>query len=43
MILGGLFDLDSKNKELKNLESKLQEPDIWNDMSKYNELNQKYA
>ena len=42
MISGGLFDLDSKNKELKNLESKLQEPDIWNDMSKYNELNQKY-
>ena len=42
MKLGGLFDLDSKNKEIKELESKLSDPDIWNDMSKYNEINQRY-
>ena len=42
MILGGHFDLDGKQKELNNLEKELQNPEIWNDMSKYNELNQKY-
>ena len=42
MILGGHFDLDGKQEELKCLELELQKPDIWNDMSKYNDLNQKY-
>jgi peptide chain release factor 2 len=42
MILGGHFDLDGKQKELNNLEKELQNPEIWNEMSKYNELNQKY-
>jgi peptide chain release factor 2 len=42
MILGGHFDLDGKQEELKSLELELQNPDIWNDMSKYNDLNQKY-
>ena len=42
MKLGGHFDLDGKNEELKKLELELQDPDIWNDMSKYNEINQKY-
>ena len=42
MKLGGHFDLDGKNENLKELELKLQDPDIWNDMSKYNEINQKY-
>lgn len=40
--MGGHFDLDGKQKELNNLEKELQNPKIWNDMSKYNELNQKY-
>lgn len=40
--MGGHFDLDGKQKELNNLEKELQNPEIWNDMSKYNELNQKY-
>ena len=40
--MGGLFDLDSKKKEISDIETRLQDPDIWNDMSKYNELNQKY-
>ena len=42
MILGGHFDLDGKQEELKCLELELQKPDIWNDMSKYKYLNQKY-
>ncbi len=40
--MGGHFDLDGKQEELKSLELELQKPDIWNDMSKYNDLNQKY-
>ncbi len=40
--MGGHFDLDGKQKELDKLEKELQNPEIWNDMSKYNELNQKY-
>lgn len=40
--MGGHFDLDGKQKELNNLEKELQDPEIWNDMSMYNELNQKY-
>ncbi len=40
--MGGHFDLDGKQEELKSLELELQNPDIWNDMSKYNDLNQKY-
>lgn len=40
--MGGHFDLDGKQEELKSIELELQNPDIWNDMSKYNDLNQKY-
>ena len=42
MIFGCNFDIDGKQEELKSLELELQKPDIWNDMSKYNDLNQKY-
>lgn len=30
MILGGLFDLDNKNKEIINLNQKIEETDFWN-------------
>lgn len=40
---GGHFDLDSKKEELKQIESELNNPDIWNDTEKANSLNQQLS
>jgi len=37
--LGGLFDLDNKNKRIEELDSELQKEDIWNDVERATKLN----
>lgn len=37
----GLFDLDSKKKELKTIEEQLKNPEVWTDIAKMSELNRK--
>ena len=37
--MGGLFDLDNKNKKIEELESELQEEDIWNNIERASKLN----
>ena len=39
MILGGLFDVDKKYEDIKELEERLNDSSIWSDQSKYNEIN----
>ena len=39
--MGGLFDLDNKEKDINKIEQELQEDGIWNDISKMNSLNSK--
>ena len=39
--MGGHFDLENKNKEIKELEDELNEEGIWNDPGKANKLNSK--
>ncbi len=41
--MGGLFDLDSKNKEIEEIEKELENPNIWEDMDNYNKLSSKLA
>lgn len=41
--MGGHFDLDSKKSQLKELESELNNPDIWEDTKKASELNSRIA
>ena len=41
--MGGLFDLDSKNKEIEEIERELDNPNIWEDMDNYNKLSSKLA
>jgi peptide chain release factor 2 len=43
MILGGYFDVPKKEEQIKELESDLNNPDIWNNPTKANELNMKLA
>lgn len=40
MKLGGLFDIESLNKRLEELDNKMQEPDFWNDLKKAQSLTQ---
>ena len=37
--MGGLFDLEAKKNEINNLESKINEPNFWDDINKANEVN----
>ena len=37
--MGGLFDLDSKEKRISLLESKLNESGIWNNLKEANKIN----
>ena len=37
--LGGLFDLDKKKEDIVNLEIKLTNPDIWNNLKLMNKYN----
>ena len=39
MILGGFFDPDKLSNDLLTLQNKLQDPEIWKDHKKLNELN----
>lgn len=39
MISGGLFDVDKKYEDIKELEERLNDSSIWSDQSKYNEIN----
>lgn len=39
MILGGLFDVDKKYEDIKELEERLNDSSIWSEQSKYNEIN----
>jgi peptide chain release factor 2 len=41
--LGGLFDLDEKNAEIKKLEEKINHPDFWNDITAANLVNKNLA
>ena len=41
--MGGLFDLDSKNKEIIELESEMNDPDIWENIDKYNTLSSRLS
>ena len=41
--MGGLFDLDNKNKEIEEIEKELENPNIWEDMDNYNKLSSKLA
>ena len=41
--MGGHFDLDKKLEEINELESQVNQPDIWNDVNKANELNTKLS
>ena len=41
--MGGLFDLDSKNKEIKEIETELENPNIWEDMDNYNKLSSRLS
>ncbi len=38
MSLGGFFDLESKQKEIKSIEAKMTEPDFWDDTEKSNKI-----
>lgn len=40
MIYGGIFDIDSKQKKLAELELSMQNPAVWNDPSRMQKLNQ---
>ena len=42
-ILGGYFDISSKKDELKELDSKMNEPDFWQDQNKANKICQKVS
>ena len=37
--MGGLFDVDKKYEDIKELEERLNDSSIWSDQSKYNEIN----
>ena len=39
--MGGLFDLSKKEQEIKELEDQLNEPNIWDDVDKANQINMK--
>ena len=39
--MGGLFDLSKKEQEIKELEDQLNEPNIWDDVDKANQINLK--
>ena len=41
--MGGLFDLDSKNKEIEEIEKELENPNIWEDMDNYNKLSSRLS
>ena len=41
--MGGLFDLDSKNKEIEEIEKELKNPNIWEDMDNYNKLSSRLS
>ncbi len=41
--MGGLFDLDSKNKEIEDIEKELENPNIWEDMDNYNKLSSRLS
>ena len=41
--MGGLFDLDSKNKEIDKIEKELENPNIWEDMDNYNKLSSRLS
>ena len=41
--MGGHFDLDSKKKEIEELEKEMTDPNIWEDMDKYNKLSSRLA
>ena len=41
--MGGHFDLDKKQEEISKLEELINQPDIWNDVNKANELNTKLS
>ena len=41
--MGGHFDVSSKQEELKKLESQMNEPDFWNNVSLANDINKKHT
>lgn len=41
--MGGHFDLDKKQEEISKLEELINQPDIWNDVNKANEINTKLS
>lgn len=42
MKLGGLFDLENKNKEISKLKKQIESPDFWNDKNTSNEIIKKF-
>ena len=40
--LGGLFDLENKNKEISKLKKQIESPDFWNDKNTSNEIIKKF-
>ena len=40
--LGGLFDLEKKNKQISKLKKQIESPDFWNDKSTSNEIIKKF-
>lgn len=42
MKLGGLFDLESKNKEISKLKKQIESPNFWNDKNTSNEIIKKF-
>lgn len=41
--MGGLFDLESKNSRIKELQIELQKDDIWNDVERANDINRELS
>ena len=40
--MGGLFDLENKNKEISKLKKQIESPDFWNDKNTSNEIIKKF-
>jgi len=43
LLLGGLFDIEEKNREIELLKEQMNEPNFWNDVSKANNINKKIS